>query len=234
MAKLLLSSFFSFFIFVTTAQTTPPLNLPKDAKIDGSIISMRTKLPLNNELIVFKSQKNGNEFQALSDTSGKYSTRLPAGDKYSFFILGFKDSTNNDVLDIPALGATSFYRDPFNVNIEFDASKTFILENVEFDFGKATLKPESFKALDNFLDYLLRNPNDKIELGGHTDNVGTEAKNKILSLERAKSIVAYLISKGIAADRLTSKGYGSMEPIEENSTEAGRQKNRRTEVKILE
>jgi outer membrane protein OmpA-like peptidoglycan-associated protein len=233
MNRYVLSIFFSFLILTASAQTTPPLNLPKDAKVEGSVVSMRTKKPLNNELIVFKSQKNGNEFQALSDTNGKFSTRLPAGDKYSFFIMGFKDSTSNDVLDIPALGPNSFYKNSFTVNIEFDASKTFILENVEFDFGKATLRAGSYTALDNLVDYLERNPGDKIELGGYTDNIGSAAKNKALSLERAKSIVAYLISKGIAEERLAAKGYGADDPIEENTTEAGRQKNRRTEVKIL-
>ena len=148
--------------------------------------------------------------------------------------MGFKDSTSYNILDIPALGPNAFYKTPFTVNLEFDPPKTFILDNVEFDFGKATLRPESYKALDELVDYLHRKSDDKIEIGGHTDNIGSEAKNKILSLERAKSIVAYLISKGIDPARLSAKGYGSMEPIEDNKTEAGRQKNRRSEVKILE
>jgi outer membrane protein OmpA-like peptidoglycan-associated protein len=234
MAKLLLSSFLSFLILITTAQNTPPLNLPKDAKIDGSIVDMRTRQPKNNELIVFKSHKNANEYQATSNELGKFTTRLPAGDKYDIFVMGFKDSTSYNILDIPALGANSYYKNPFNVNIEFDPPKTFVLDNVEFDFGKATLRAEAYKTLDDLADFLQRKSDQKIEIGGHTDNVGTETKNKILSLERAKSIVTYLISKGISAERLTSKGYGSMEPIEENNTEAGRQKNRRTEVKILD
>ncbi|MBA2250013.1 MAG: OmpA family protein [Chitinophagaceae bacterium] len=211
-----------------------PLNLPKDAKVQGSIVDMKSKQPQNNELIVFKSRKNGNEYQALSNETGIFTTRLAAGDKYDIFIMGFKDSTSYNVLDIPALGPNSYYKTPFNVNIEFDPPKTFVLDNVEFDFGKATLRPEAYKTLDDLVDYLNRKTNEHIELGGHTDNVGSEPKNKILSLERAKSIVAYLVSKGISNDRLLAKGYGSMEPIEENTTEAGRQKNRRTEVKILE
>ena len=92
----------------------------------------------------------------------------------------------------------------------------------------------SSPALDDLVDYLKRKPNERIEIGGHTDNVGSDAKNLVLSLERAKSIVEYLISKGISNDRLVAKGYGAEEPIEENTTEEGRQKNRRTEVKILD
>jgi outer membrane protein OmpA-like peptidoglycan-associated protein len=231
MNKLILFSIFSGLLFTASAQNPP---LPKDAKIEGSIVDMRSKQPQNNELIVFKSQKNGNEYQAISDSLGNFNTRLPTGDKYDIFIMGFKDSTSYNVLDIPALGPNAFYKNPFKIGIEFDPPKTFILENVEFDFGKSTLRPASYKTLDELADYLQRKVDDKIEIGGHTDNIGSEVKNKVLSLERAKSIVSYLVAKGIDNARLTAKGYGSMEPIEENNTEAGRQKNRRSEVKIGE
>ena len=234
MNKFLLVLFFSGLLQSTHAQTNSALNLPKDAKVEGSIIDMRSRQPQNNELIVFKSQKNGNEYEAISDSLGKFYTRLPAGDKYEIFIMGFKDSTSYNILDIPALGPNAYYKNPFTVNLEFDPPKTFVLDNVEFDFGKATLRPASYKTLDELVDYLQRKSDEKIEIGGHTDNIGSETKNKILSLERAKSIVAYLVSKEIDPGRLTAKGYGSMEPIEENNTEAGRQKNRRSEVKILE
>ncbi len=216
------------------SQKIPPPPLPKDAKIDGSIVDMRTKQPQNNELIIFKSNKNGNEYQAISNELGKFTTKLPAGDKYEIFIMGFKDSSSYNIIDIPALAANAFYKNPFTVNIEFDPAKTFVLDNVEFDFGKANLRPESYKTLDDLVEFLQRKSTEKIELGGYTDNIGNEAKNRALSLERAKSIISYLISKGISEDRLTAKGYGSQSPIEDNSTESGRQKNRRTEVKILE
>jgi outer membrane protein OmpA-like peptidoglycan-associated protein len=216
------------------SQTTPVLNLPKDAKIEGSVSDMRTKQPKNNELVVFRSQKNNNEYQVISDSTGKFSTRLPAGDKYDIYIMGFKDSSSYNVLDIPALGPNSYYKNPFTVNLQFDPPKTFVLDDVEFDFGKSTLRPASYNTLDDLVDYLKRKPNERIEIGGHTDNIGSDEKNLVLSLERAKSIVAYLIAKGISNDRLVAKGYGAEEPIEENSTEEGRQKNRRTEVKILD
>jgi outer membrane protein OmpA-like peptidoglycan-associated protein len=216
------------------SQTTPVLNLPKDAKVEGSVSDMRTKQPKNNELVVFRSQKNNNEYQAISDSTGKFSTRLPAGDKYDIYIMGFKDSSSYNVLDIPALGPNSYYKNPFTVNLQFDPPKTFVLDDVEFDFGKSTLRTASYSTLDDLVDYLKRKPNERIEIGGHTDNIGSDEKNLVLSLERAKSIVAYLIAKGISNDRLVAKGYGAEEPIEDNSTEEGRQKNRRTEVKILD
>lgn len=233
--KILLTLLLLPFTFIKGySQNTTVLNLPKDAKIEGSVLDMNTKQPQNNELIVFRSQKNNNEFQAISDSTGKFSTRLPAGDKYDIFILGFKDSVSQNVLDIPALGPNSYYKNPFIVNLQFEPSKVFVLDNVEFDFGKSTLRAASYATLDDLIDYLKRKTNERIEIGGHTDNIGSDEKNLALSLERAKSIVAYLIAKGIDPSRLEAKGYGAEEPIEDNSTEEGRQKNRRTEVKILD
>jgi OmpA-OmpF porin, OOP family len=195
---------------------------------------MRTNQPKNNELVVFRSQKNSNEYQAISDSNGKFSTQLPAGDKYDIYIMGFKDSVSQNVLEIPPLAPNTFFKTPFTVNLQFDPPKIFVLEDVEFDFGKSFLRPSSYPTLDDLVDYLTRKPNERIEIGGHTDNVGSDAKNLVLSLERAKSIVEYLVSKGISNDRLVAKGYGAEEPIEDNGTEEGRQKNRRTEVKILD
>jgi len=83
------------------------------------------------------------------------------------------------------------------------------------------------------VDYLNTNPNLKIEIGGHTDNVGSKAYNKTLSENRAKSVYTYLISKGIDKDRLSYKGYDFSIPIADNATEEGRALNRRTEFKVI-
>src|SRR6266487_2002449 len=112
MKKYISLLFINGLMLTTQAQTTPVLNLPKDAKIEGSIVEMKTKQPLNNELIVFRSRKNSNEFQAISNEAGKFSTRLPAGDKYDIFVMGFKDSTSYNIVDIPALSANSYYKNP--------------------------------------------------------------------------------------------------------------------------
>ncbi len=236
MSKLILLGLGFFACAISYAQNKPATlnSIPKDAGVQGTIVHMANKNPLNNELIIFKSQKNGNEYQVISDSLGKFATRLASGDKYEIFIMGFKDSSSYNMLDIPALEANAFYKNPFTIDIKFEPSKTFVLDNVEFDFGKATLRPQSYTTLDDLIEWLNRKPDDRIEIGGHTDNIGTNAKNKLLSLERAKSVVAYLVAKGIAEDRVTAKGYGADEPIEENDNDEGRQKNRRTEVKILE
>jgi OmpA-OmpF porin, OOP family len=226
----LLTVLLTAFGFVQGQATQP---LPKDAPINVSIIDMRSRQPRNNELIVFQSQKNGNQYQGISDDAGKFSLRLPAGDKYDIFIMGFRDSISYNIIDIPALAANAFYKNPFSVAIEFEPPKSFALENVEFDFKLSTLRPSSYPTLDELVEYLLRKDDERIEIGGHTDNIGTAAKNMKLSQERAQSIVNYLISKGIGAERLVAKGYGATDPVAENNTDEGRQRNRRTEVKIL-
>lgn len=119
-------------------------------------------------------------------------------------------------------------------------NETFVIENVYYDFNKSALKPESSPALDEVVRMLNAYPSMVIEIGAHTDNIGTQKYNQALSEARAKSVVAYLISKGIDAERLKAKGYGESIPIEPNKTPegrdnpAGREKNRRTEFKVLE
>ena len=221
-------------LLMMAQQPAEPLNLPKDAPVDVTIVDARTKKPLNNEIVVFKSQLNGREYQGLSNEEGKFSVRLPAGAKYEVFILGFNDSTSYNILDIPALkGANSYYKSAFKQLIEFEAPASFVLDNCTFETGKADLKPEAYAVLDELVEYLNRKDDERIEIGGHTDNVGKAEANRILSTNRANTVRAYLLMKGIAPERVTAKGYGMTEPVAENTTAEGRALNRRTEVKIL-
>ena len=117
-------------------------------------------------------------------------------------------------------------------------NETFVVENVYYDFNKADLKPTSFPALDEIVRMLNFYPNMVIELSAHTDSKGSNSYNQKLSEARAKSVVEYLVSKGIAPERLQAKGYGETMPIEPNTVNgkdnpAGREKNRRTEFKVL-
>lgn len=213
----------------------PPqdLNLPKDAQVNVTIADAKSGRMLNNEIVVFRSQANTREYQGLSDSTGKFSLRLPTGAKYEIFILGFNDSTSYNVLDIPALKGNQYYKNPFKVDIQFEAPKSFVLDNCTFETGKAELKPEAYSVLDELVEYLKRKDDEKIEIGGHTDNVGKADANMVLSQNRANTVRAYLLMKGIASERVTAKGYGMTQPVAENDTAEGRSLNRRTEVKIL-
>lgn len=110
---------------------------------------------------------------------------------------------------------------------------TFKLENIFFDLGKSTLKPESKPSLDDLFNILQKNP-ISIELGGHSDSIGSAESNLQLSQERVNSVKNYLVNKGIAADRIVAVGYGEEKPVATNDTDEGRAKNRRVEVKIIE
>ncbi len=233
MKKLLTLLSLVFLITNSSSAQVQNASQAKDAPVDVSIQDFKGNI-LVHEIVVFKSQLTQKEYQGLSGDNGKFSLRLPAGDKYEIFILGFNDSTSYNVLDIPSLKGNATYKNPFVVDIQFLPAKSFILEDVNFETGKAILKPESFAALDELVAYLVRKDDDRIEIGGHTDNVGKPAKNQVLSLERAKSVMAYVASKGIEMSRLTAKGYGMTKPIASNKTAAGKALNRRTEVKILD
>ena len=109
-----------------------------------------------------------------------------------------------------------------------------ILKNIFFDSGKSDIKAESISELDRIYELLNRNPNLRVQINGHTDNVGEANYNKILSRKRAKSVERYLISYGIEPGRLSAKGFGEEKPLVSNDDEiGGREINRRTEIEII-
>ncbi len=112
------------------------------------------------------------------------------------------------------------------------ADKNWILTGVNFQFNKSSLLPEAYPILDHAVSVLKENPDLKVEIGGHTDNIGAEKFNQKLSLARAETVRDYLVSKGINKNRLTVIGFGESNPISDNSTETGRAKNRRVEFKV--
>lgn len=107
------------------------------------------------------------------------------------------------------------------------------INNIEFEFGKAALKPVSMPILDRVAQILKKYPSYRIEVQGHTDNIGSVAKNRALSLERAEVVAGYLARKGIPRSRMGKKGFGFDKPIADNSTEQGRRKNRRVEFILI-
>lgn len=118
-------------------------------------------------------------------------------------------------------------------SIDYKVGDRIRLGNIFFEFDKADLLPESKKELDKLVDILTDYPFMRIEIGGHTDNVGGKEYNKNLSHERAKSVVDYLIEENVNQTRLSYSGYGSENPITSNATEEGRAINRRVEFLIL-
>lgn len=119
-------------------------------------------------------------------------------------------------------------------------NKVFVLENIYYDLDSANIRPDAARELDKLVQILIDNPEIKIELSSHTDSIASVEYNLNLSQRRAQSAVNYIIQRGIAPERLEAKGYGELKPIARNTNRdgtdnpEGRQRNRRTEFKILE
>lgn len=172
--------------------------------------------------------------ELLSDPiSGEYLVCLPVDRDYAFNVersgyLLYSENFSLTNLTNP--------QEPVNMNIPLQPladGVTVILRNIFFDFNSYDLLSDSYAELKVVVQYMKTNPKLKIEIGGHTDNVGTQAYNKTLSENRAKSVYDYLISKGIDKTRLSYKGYDFSIPIATNDTEQGRALNRRTEFKVI-
>jgi len=118
--------------------------------------------------------------------------------------------------------------------IDLKPGEILVTNNILFDFAKSLLRNESYAELDKIVRMMRANPNMKLELSAHTDEIGNAKRNQDLSDDRAFAAKQYLISKNIEADRIIAKGFGKTKPIATNKTEEGRQKNRRVEFKILE
>jgi outer membrane protein OmpA-like peptidoglycan-associated protein len=140
-----------------------------------------------------------------------------------------KDSTEAEARRLAELNA----RRPVDTVIVLERGKTVILKGVTFEFNKATLTTASETILGMAYNALVASPDVSVLIVGHTDNVGGAAYNKKLSLRRAETVKSWMIRKGIATKRLTVAGKGFDEPIDDNTTAAGRDNNRRIEFRVL-
>jgi len=213
----------------------PPMEI-RTAQITilkGVITDEKTGTPLEAAIELVDNTKNEviANFNSNS-TTGKYLVSLPSGKNYGIAVKAEGYLFHSENVDIPASAAyQEIVRDVALKKI--DVGSKIVLKNIFFDFDKSTLRPESTNELERLTNLLNENPTLKIEISGHTDNKGSANYNQVLSESRSKTVVDYLIAKGIKADRLTYKGYGLSQPMATNDTEEGRQLNRRTEFKIL-
>ena len=192
------------------------------------IVTSNLKIPIENQEVSFVSIKNKKVYSGISKKDGKIQLFIPVGDKYKVQYQSVTSKMDYTVMEIPnAEGVIA------ECELTITPGTTFTLDNVFFDTGKSILKSESFVELDELLNYMSQQKTTVIEISGHTDNVGSADANQKLSQDRAASVKSYLVKKGISASRVEAKGYGDTSPIAENTDEAGRKQNRRTEVKIL-
>ncbi|PPL04318.1 WD40-like Beta Propeller Repeat [Parapedobacter indicus] len=174
-----------------------------------------------------------------TDESGTFEFVLDRDKSYT--VLGQKEKYHGDSAKVSTLGITDSDTLEVALLLEpvFEVGKTFELENIYYDFDRHNIRPDAAAILDELVRTLRDNPTLKIELSSHTDSRGSDAYNEALSQRRAQSAVDYLVSRGIARDRMVAKGYGETRLVNDcgNGVPCSReqhQANRRTEVTVLE
>ncbi len=202
----------------------------------GTVFDTKTKLPIsptsatiNYEFL--KEAKNVGT-ATTNPNDGSYKIVLPYGSYFSFSADAKGYYSISDNIDLTKTGDyKEIKRDLFLTPIEI--GEVIRLNNIFFDFDKATLRSESFPELEKVLKILNDSPKMVIEINGHTDNFGNDEYNLTLSQNRTDAVKTYLVSKGISQERIITKGFGESKPIATNDTEEGRQLNRRIEFIII-
>jgi outer membrane protein OmpA-like peptidoglycan-associated protein len=212
----------------------PPVLLEKPVFLTGKVKDSENGEPILAKIDV-RDIVNGaiNTTTASSESDGSYRVKLPAKKSYMIDLHATGYLSDSRRIDVP----DNWAKEDYNLNLELikvKVGKKVVLNNILFETGKSVLTPGSYMELNRLLNIMNENPQMKIEISGHTDKTGTEPLNFKLSEARAKAVVDYLIQKGIDRSRMEFRGYGSLQPISDNSTVAGRSKNRRVEFKILE
>lgn len=210
-------------IFFTQAQDTAIIKV---------VVQAEDLSPLNGEQIVFEAQSGNYTTKGISNAEGIFKVPLLGGETYNIKLKSIGEEDELNSIEIPALEPNTAYGE-YLYTLTIFPPKNFTLNNVLFETASSKLKNESKKELDELFQYLSLKQEVKVQIIGHTDNVGNDEVNQKLSEERAKSVVNYLVSKGISKDRLSSIGYGSSQAVADNNTAEGRKLNRRTEVRVL-
>ncbi|HXB42234.1 MAG TPA: OmpA family protein [Bacteroidia bacterium] len=217
-------------------------NEPIEFDLSGVVFDATTNLPIPSALVTIKDVHGDMEpLLLITDEKGYYFTTLLS--EKEFYLKAQKKQYFADAASLATKGKTEtthFVQDFF---LNMIPGGDVVIEGVEYDLDKATLRPKSKEILDNIYNMLKLNENISIEINSHTDTRGSDIYNMKLSQARAQSCVDYLISKGINKDRLIPKGYGETKPIfsdaeiaklaTKEEKEAEHQKNRRTAFRVI-
>lgn len=213
-------------------EATVDVNKKSFTVFKGMTIDAMTKKPVE-AMIEITDNVTGKVIETFTTNSatGKFIITLASGKNYGIAVKADKYLFHSENFDIPMGSADNLVNKVIELKNIAIGSK-IALRNIFFDIGKSTLRPESNAELDRLVKLMKDVPSLKIEISGHTDNTGSATLNETLSQSRAEAVVAYLTSKGITANRMTAKGYGASKPIAPNTTDDGKQLNRRTEFEI--
>jgi outer membrane protein OmpA-like peptidoglycan-associated protein/tetratricopeptide (TPR) repeat protein len=213
-------------------EATVDVNKKSFTVFKGMTIDAMTKKPVEAQIEI-TDNVTGKVIETFTTNSatGKFIITLASGKNYGIAVKADKYLFHSENFDIPMGSADNLVNKVIELKNIAIGSK-IALRNIFFDTGKSTLRAESNAELDRLVKLMKDVPTLKIEISGHTDNTGSATLNETLSQSRAEAVVAYLTTKGIAANRMTAKGYGASKPIASNATDDGKQQNRRTEFEI--
>ena len=203
----------------------------------GKVTDAKTGAPLASDLRIVDLSSGETVANTSSDgVSGDYTISLPSGRSYAFHVTAkgylFHSETENGERKTEN-GERRTEKKTIDIKLQpIEAGSSIALRNIFFETGKAELLPSSDYEINRLVELLKNNPTLKVELAGHTDNVGSDQANQALSEARAKAVRDRLIANGINASRLSFRGYGESRPVASNDTPEGRTENRRVEMTI--
>lgn len=186
------------------------------------------KVPEVDAGIAIYTDDKSFSLSGTTDSEGKFSNKVPSGIPLNIVVEQY-DTTFNFKQALP----TEYDEIDFQLTIQLSFEESFLLP-IHFESASAEIREEDKNEINSLLEKLKTDAKMKIEIGAHTDDVGSATYNQQLSLNRAQSVRKYLIQKGISKDRIKAKGYGENKPIADNSTEQGKAQNRRVEISIIQ
>lgn len=202
--------------------------------VKGKILDKKTGQPLSAK-VIYEILPGGEDLGVVQSNAetGDYEFKLPAGKQYAIRAEADGKLAESQSLDLRNVKSDKIIADE-NFQLQtLEVNATIELNNVFFDFDKASLKAESFPELDRLVELMNQQSNMKVEISGHTDGQGSERYNLALSEKRAKAVVQYMVGKGINKKRIVTLFFGESKPVATNDTPEGREKNRRVEFKIV-
>jgi len=229
--KTLVTLIFSSFLINTLAFAQ--YSKDQSVKLNVTVTDYDNK-PRKGDQILFENISTKEVHKGITNDKGKFSLMLIGGNSFLIKIKGLGEEVDYKQIDLEKV-PEGYIGTSMQLTIQIDegSKKTYTLNNVHFVSNKATLTTSSYAELSDLIEYMKLKESVIIEIAGHTDNVGDDHYNLILSQKRAESVKRYLVEKGVSANRIVAKGYGETQPIDNNNTPEGRQNNRRSEVKIL-
>jgi outer membrane protein OmpA-like peptidoglycan-associated protein len=206
---------------------------PNVAIVTGKVIDKVTGLPIAASIpwTIQADEVPVNEIN-IDNNTGTYKMKVPHGKVYVINASASGYYPVYEMIDLSKVGSSKLVNKDL-VIAAVEVGTSIKINNIFFETGKSTLKKESFPELERLTKFLKSSPSIKVEIDGHTDNVGKPAANLKLSEGRANAVVNYLLQQGIQPDRLTAKGFGMTKPVSSNATKLGKSQNRRVEFTIL-